>query len=180
MLQGDPLRALTTSVSFGRFLTEPLDWERWSSFSHNRILEDVKKHSRPGAVAEKKAFFEAHYKRTASLKAASSTEKENKAPATISDNIRENESNEDVCSPISGVILSKSNNVDADMESICQVDVSSPITNVVFSGYSRVDDNMPTPGFSQIGQVEGEKMSTENKNTQIKVWIRILKFIDLC
>lgn len=78
--EGDPLRALTSSISFGRFMTEPLDWEKWSSFSHNRTLEDVQKHSRPGAVAEKKAFFEAHYKKIASKKATKSPQKENKSP----------------------------------------------------------------------------------------------------
>ncbi|XP_071736422.1 protein WVD2-like 7 [Rutidosis leptorrhynchoides] len=75
--EGDPLRALTTSISFGRFMTEPLNWERWSSFSHNRILEDVKKYSIPGAVAEKKAFFEAHYKNFAAKKLP---QKENHTP----------------------------------------------------------------------------------------------------
>ncbi|CAA2968683.1 Hypothetical predicted protein [Olea europaea subsp. europaea] len=62
--QGNPLkRALTSSVSFGRFMSEQLDWEKWSTFTHNRYLEDVQKYSRPGSVAEKKAFFEAHYRR---------------------------------------------------------------------------------------------------------------------
>ncbi|EPS66228.1 hypothetical protein M569_08549, partial [Genlisea aurea] len=56
-------RALTTSVSFGRFMSESLDWEKWSSFTQNKYLEDVEKYSRPGAVAEKKAYFEAHFKR---------------------------------------------------------------------------------------------------------------------
>ncbi|KAJ0436100.1 hypothetical protein HanIR_Chr17g0900671 [Helianthus annuus] len=78
--EGDPLRALTTSVSFGRFMNEPLDWERWSSFSHNRIREDVQKHSRPGAVAEKKAFFEAYFNRFASKKSAKPPKKENRPP----------------------------------------------------------------------------------------------------
>ncbi|CAI9756347.1 unnamed protein product [Fraxinus pennsylvanica] len=62
--QGNSLkRALTSSVSFGRFMSEQLDWEKWSTFTHNRYLEDVEKYSRPGSVAEKKAFFEAHYRR---------------------------------------------------------------------------------------------------------------------
>lgn len=62
--QGNPLqRALTTSISFGRFMSESLDWEKWSAFTQNRHLEDVEKYSRPGSVAEKKAYFEAHFKR---------------------------------------------------------------------------------------------------------------------
>lgn len=55
------------SISFGRFETEPLCWERRSSFSHNRYLEEVEKCSKPGSVVEKKAYFEAHFKRKALL-----------------------------------------------------------------------------------------------------------------
>eukprot|EP00268_Persea_americana_P025698 TRINITY_DN2502_c0_g1_i4.p1 TRINITY_DN2502_c0_g1~~TRINITY_DN2502_c0_g1_i4.p1 ORF type:complete len:637 (-),score=162.62 TRINITY_DN2502_c0_g1_i4:274-2184(-) len=62
----------TGSISFGRFEEESLDWERRSAFSHNRYLEEVKKYSRPGSVTEKKAYFEAHFKRKALLHAASS------------------------------------------------------------------------------------------------------------
>ncbi|KAL0000194.1 hypothetical protein SO802_019796 [Lithocarpus litseifolius] len=51
------------SVSFGRFEKEPLSWERRSSFSHNRYLEEVEKCSKPGSVIEKKAYFEAHFKK---------------------------------------------------------------------------------------------------------------------
>ncbi|KAI3423058.1 uncharacterized protein J3R85_011350 [Psidium guajava] len=62
---GDPIRALTESVSFGRFVSESLAWEKWSAFSHNRYLEEVEKFSKPGSVAQKKAYFEAHYKKKA-------------------------------------------------------------------------------------------------------------------
>ncbi|XP_029128523.1 protein WVD2-like 7 [Cajanus cajan] len=51
------------SISFGRFENEPLSWERRSSFSHNRYLEEVEKYSKPGSVIEKKAYFEAHFKK---------------------------------------------------------------------------------------------------------------------
>lgn len=60
------------SISFGRFETEALCWERRSSFSHNRYLEEVEKYSRPGSVTEKKAYFEAHFKRKALLSQSSS------------------------------------------------------------------------------------------------------------
>ncbi|XP_021642733.2 protein WVD2-like 7 isoform X2 [Hevea brasiliensis] len=50
------------SISFGRFEREDLSWERRSSFSHNRYLEEVEKCSKPGSVIEKKAYFEAHFK----------------------------------------------------------------------------------------------------------------------
>ncbi|XP_047173705.1 protein WVD2-like 7 [Vigna umbellata] len=51
------------SISFGRFENEPLSWERRSSFSRNRYLEEVEKCSKPGSVIQKKAYFEAHFKK---------------------------------------------------------------------------------------------------------------------
>ncbi|GMP83687.1 hypothetical protein CsSME_00037513 [Camellia sinensis var. sinensis] len=60
------------SISFGRFEAESLSWERRSSFSHNRYLEEVEKYSKPGSVTEKKAYFEAHFKRKALLSQSSS------------------------------------------------------------------------------------------------------------
>ncbi|KAI9079823.1 hypothetical protein K1719_038233 [Acacia pycnantha] len=60
-LQGDSIHS--GSISFGRFENEPLSWERRSSFSHNRYLEEVEKCSKPGSVIEKKAYFEAHFKK---------------------------------------------------------------------------------------------------------------------
>ncbi|KAJ4961612.1 hypothetical protein NE237_021522 [Protea cynaroides] len=59
------------SISFGRFETEPLSWEKRSSFSHNRYLEEVEKYSTPGSVTQKKAYFEAHFKKKALLRQAS-------------------------------------------------------------------------------------------------------------
>ncbi|XP_061360807.1 protein WVD2-like 7 [Gastrolobium bilobum] len=61
--------ALQVSVSFGRFENDSLSWERWSSFSPNKYLEEVEKCATPGSVAQKKAYFEAHYKRVAARKA---------------------------------------------------------------------------------------------------------------
>ncbi|KAI8538924.1 hypothetical protein RHMOL_Rhmol09G0140900 [Rhododendron molle] len=60
------------SISFGRFEAESLSWERRSSFSHNRYLEEVEKYSKPGSVIEKKAYFEAHFRRKALLSQSSS------------------------------------------------------------------------------------------------------------
>ncbi|KAG8365965.1 hypothetical protein BUALT_Bualt17G0026800 [Buddleja alternifolia] len=81
--KGNPLqRALTTSISFGRFMSESLDWEKWSAFTHNRYLEEVEKYSKPGSVAEKKAYFEAHYKRR---RAAALLEQQNAAATDFSE-----------------------------------------------------------------------------------------------
>ncbi|KAD7116439.1 hypothetical protein E3N88_03707 [Mikania micrantha] len=148
--EGDPLRALTTSVSFGRFMTESLDWEKWSSFSHNRTREDVLKYSRPGAVAEKKAFFEAYFNKFASKKSAKPPNKENKPPnysPTIS-HTRKNHINL-VSSTISNTQEKQSPTVATDDNSnskgaestiTSNQDVSSPSINLVSSKTTNVDD----------------------------------------
>ena len=51
-------------------MSETLAWEKWSFFSQNRYLEEVQKFSKSSSVAQKKAYFEARYKRIASKKAA--------------------------------------------------------------------------------------------------------------
>ncbi|KAG8093362.1 hypothetical protein GUJ93_ZPchr0012g20674 [Zizania palustris] len=61
--KAEMMSALGESVSFGRFLAEPLEWGKWSAFEHNRYIEEATHQSRPGSVAQKKAFFEAHYAR---------------------------------------------------------------------------------------------------------------------
>ncbi|KAJ6981143.1 hypothetical protein NC653_024517 [Populus alba x Populus x berolinensis] len=63
----DPV--LQASVSFGRFENDSLSWDKWSSFSQNKYLEEVEKCATPGSVAEKRAYFEAHYKKIAARKA---------------------------------------------------------------------------------------------------------------
>ncbi|CAO2829405.1 unnamed protein product [Amaranthus hypochondriacus] len=68
--EGDPLRALGESISFGRYMSETLAWEKWSTFSHNRYLEEAEKSSKPGSVAKMKAYFEAHYKKIGAKKEA--------------------------------------------------------------------------------------------------------------
>ncbi|VFQ66527.1 unnamed protein product [Cuscuta campestris] len=67
-----PLRS--GSISFGRFENEDLCWERRSSFSHNRYIEEAEKFSKPGSVTEKKAILEAHFRRRAGLFSQSSSE----------------------------------------------------------------------------------------------------------
>ncbi|XP_061344445.1 protein WVD2-like 7 [Gastrolobium bilobum] len=60
---------LQMSISFGRFENDSLSWEKWSVFSQNKYLEEVEKCATPGSVAQKKAYFEAHYKNIAARKA---------------------------------------------------------------------------------------------------------------
>ncbi|KAE9607989.1 hypothetical protein Lalb_Chr08g0230781 [Lupinus albus] len=83
--QVDPMRVLGESISFGRFLSESMDWERWSAFTHKRYVEEAEKYSKPGSVAAKKAYFEAHYKRKAQEKAAALTEEANAQANDTSD-----------------------------------------------------------------------------------------------
>lgn len=74
--EGNPIHALGQSISFGRFLTDSVSWDKWSVSSHNRYVEEAEKFSRPGSVAQKKAFFEAHYKSIAARKAAALLEQQ--------------------------------------------------------------------------------------------------------
>uniref|UniRef100_A0A7N0ZXQ8 Protein WVD2-like 7 n=1 Tax=Kalanchoe fedtschenkoi TaxID=63787 RepID=A0A7N0ZXQ8_KALFE len=72
MAEGDsanPVRSLEVSISFGRFENDLLSWEKWSSFSQNKYLEEVEKCATPGSVKEKKAYFEARNKLIAVRKA---------------------------------------------------------------------------------------------------------------
>lgn len=73
------------SISFGRFENETLCWERRSSFTHNRYLEEVEKYSKPGSVTEKKAYFEARFRRKALLR-QSSSEGQNGTESQASEN----------------------------------------------------------------------------------------------
>ncbi|CAN4081751.1 unnamed protein product [Withania somnifera] len=75
--QGNHMRALGESISLGRLTMESLAWEKWSTFPHKRYVEEAERYAQPGSVAQKKAFFEAHYKKIASKKAAALHEQEN-------------------------------------------------------------------------------------------------------
>ncbi|PKA54577.1 hypothetical protein AXF42_Ash000412 [Apostasia shenzhenica] len=57
------------SISFGRFALEPLSWEKRSVFIHNSYQEEIEKFKAPGLVAQKKAYFEEHYKKIRAIKA---------------------------------------------------------------------------------------------------------------
>ncbi|CAN8266225.1 unnamed protein product [Cochlearia groenlandica] len=81
--EDNTIHALSQSISFGKFMTENLEWGKWSSFSHKKYVEEAEKYSRPGSVAQKKAFFEAHYKRIAEAKKAVSEEQPAVTPADV-------------------------------------------------------------------------------------------------
>ncbi|CAL5382903.1 unnamed protein product [Camellia sinensis] len=77
--EGDPYCALTTSISFRRFMLESLACEKWSCFSNNQYLEEAKKSSKPGLVAQRKAYFEALYNKNGAKKPAALLEEQNAA-----------------------------------------------------------------------------------------------------
>ncbi|KAL8471175.1 hypothetical protein ACS0TY_028750 [Phlomoides rotata] len=84
--QGNPIHILGESISFGRYTSESLSWEKWSSFSHKKYVEEAERYAQPGSVAQKKAFFEAHYKRIAAQKAAALLEQQQNAAALAAQN----------------------------------------------------------------------------------------------
>ncbi|KAI3981521.1 hypothetical protein MKX01_018187 [Papaver californicum] len=74
------------SISFGRYENDDtLSWERSSPFSHNRYLEEVEKYSSPGSVTQKKAYFEAHFKKKALLRQASGCQNGSECQTSDSD-----------------------------------------------------------------------------------------------
>jgi hypothetical protein len=56
------------SITFGRYTSDTLAWEKYSVFSHNRCQEELEKFKAPGLVAQKKAYFEEYYKKIRAMK----------------------------------------------------------------------------------------------------------------
>lgn len=118
-------------------MSEPLAWEKWSAFSHNRYLEEVEKFSKPGSVAEKKAYFEAHYKRKAAEKAAALLEVTNANASNVSESVNMYK-NCDSFSNIESVNGESHMVVDKQQENfvtnsevvVCPADMSGPNPNV--------------------------------------------------
>lgn len=106
-----------------------------SCFSNNRYLEEAEKSSKPGSVAEKKAYFEAHYKRIAAKKAGALLDQQvlasNELDLPESDNVDD--------SPDRSLVVSEPSKSD------------SPKTEIVLF----VDENVREPN------VEGNELKTE-------------------
>lgn len=96
------------SISFGRFETEPLSWERRSAFSYNNHLEEVERYSKPGSVNQRKAYFEVFFKRKGLLQ----------PPASLSQNWTE-------CQSIEGENTDNSNYMELYRESLSECDEES-------------------------------------------------------
>ncbi|KAL9437658.1 hypothetical protein AB3S75_023514 [Citrus x aurantiifolia] len=64
------------SVSFGKYATEALAWEKRSVFPHDRFQEELDKFKNPGLVAQKKAYFEEYYKKLRAIKGLQAQQQE--------------------------------------------------------------------------------------------------------
>ncbi|MED6162984.1 hypothetical protein PIB30_075663 [Stylosanthes scabra] len=147
--EGDSMRVLGESISFGRYLSESLNWERWSSFTCNRYVEEAEKYSKPGSVAAKKAYFEARYKRKAAEREAALAQEANaQASGTfISETLESN------CSDSSDIAES---NVDAIVTSDEHPEQESDDCQVVIECDSR--NNLDVgQSDSSISDVHGEE-----------------------
>ncbi|PWA84395.1 hypothetical protein CTI12_AA160060 [Artemisia annua] len=91
---GNHVHVLGESISFGRLTSESLSLENWSGVPQKRYVEEAKSFTQPGSVAQKKAFFEAHYKKIAAQKAAAAAlleqEKAEAAARQLNDDAIEN------------------------------------------------------------------------------------------
>ncbi|KAK9277472.1 hypothetical protein L1049_007016 [Liquidambar formosana] len=155
--EGNPLRALGESISFGRFMSESLAWEKWSSFSQNRYLEEVEKFSKPGSVAQKRAYFEAHYKRIAAKKAAALLEEENAA----TNNVPRPEIVDEIHNTSSMDSESAETNINAAMDE--SLEKETPNTELVLS----VDANECNSNVDKY-ELENSNASVENEEPVIK------------
>ncbi|CAK9180460.1 unnamed protein product [Ilex paraguariensis] len=155
--QGNPMPALGESISFGRFMSESLAWEKWSTFSHNRYVEEAERYAQPGSVAQKKAFFEAHYKRIAAKKAAALLEEQN----AVSNNIG---------AEIEGGVRDSTthDSQTVDLNSQVAVDeheaAKTQVTEVEFTGKADVYDSNVVLVEPENGKMEGADLVTTNED----------------
>nr|XP_015879049.2 protein WVD2-like 7 isoform X1 [Ziziphus jujuba var. spinosa] len=166
--EGNPIHALGQSISFGRFMSESLAWEKWSTFSHNRYVEEAERHSQRGLVAQKKAFFEAHYKNMAARKAAALLEQANAAAALNNAVPEEPDSGKENSTQDSQTLISNSeatihghdSNVEMGKFDSIQVEVADPANEnpVLVENTEKVEIS------SQAVDVNGRK---EEKETEL-------------
>lgn len=139
---------MEVSVSFGRFENDVLSWEKWSSFSPNKYLEEVGNLSTPGSVAQKKAYFEAHYKKIAARKAEELEQEKSMVLATTSSL---DESSNDDC-------METSSRVDAEfglsigersVENAAQGECAAPLTDLTCGNEAKDDNSDSDRGTKQ-------------------------------
>ena len=140
---------LEVSVSFGRFENDSLSWEKWSSFSPNKYLEEVGKCATPGSVAKKKDYFEEHYKKIAARKA----ELQAKEKPTESKSLNSDYRN---C----GDLVGKSNGQCSDGEDKQETNVVNEVNDIQ---YDEQNEEHEIATECQNSSVEGVKEKIDNR-----------------
>lgn len=138
-LQGNRIHILGESISFGRFTSESL------SFSHKKYVEEAERYAQPGSVAQKKAFFEAHYKRIAALKAAAAA-----AAAALSDHQNDINNNNNSENVDERILLNSHSNADVENEDE-QVKIINEHTSLAGNGVSNLE-NQDTISVSETSE----------------------------
>lgn len=160
-------------------MSESLAWEKWSSFSHNRYVEEAERYSKPGSVAQKKAFFEAHYKKLAAQKAAAAlleqanNEAQNNATGQENEGVIDNDNDTDnsQISPNYEIGVKEEQNakiLSITSESSSTVEASVTHESVKIEEAKPVMEEVPVEGNSmkvelqkQVEDVDGQKEQSE-------------------
>ncbi|KAJ6793090.1 protein WVD2-like 7 isoform X1 [Iris pallida] len=173
--QASVASALGGSVSFGRFLSESLDWGKWSSFCQKRYLEEAAKYSTPGSVAQKKAFFEARYtkkKHTAVAQPEPEAEECRDEPSEIFDENRNDGHSMELTKPLSDKkpleeICVNEQNVGGSTEKKVSPTLKSsarrstrPSPPPFLKENGRNESTTPISGKNKRGSIERKKSST--------------------
>lgn len=164
-------------------MTETLDWEKRSAFTQNRHLEEAKKLSKTGSVAQKKAYFEAHYKRIAAKKKAAALLEQEAEAANLSPtpSVRIDSCNDtpidlefakpngpDLVPAIDANIYNPS--VEAKELYASLVEEAEPIKEQV----AYIENPIQVELLKQREIIENSKKMTEEEKAPIKVKVRVL------
>ncbi|KAL0447097.1 UNVERIFIED_CONTAM: hypothetical protein Slati_1837600 [Sesamum latifolium] len=162
---------LDVSVSFGRFENDALCWEKWSWFSPNKYLEEVGNLSTPGSVAQKKAYFEAHYKKIAARKAEELEQEKSMNLATPSlVELR----NEDRVENTSGIDTEFGlSNGERLVEEVAQEACSADLHNVTFA--EAKDDNFESVEKNECAAIAVECGSSVVEEAEHELNVNIVK-----
>ncbi|KAH6763181.1 hypothetical protein C2S52_020614 [Perilla frutescens var. hirtella] len=153
---------LDVSVSFGRFENDVLSWEKWSSFSPNKYLEEVGNLSTPGSVAQKKAYFEAHYKKIAARKAEELEQEKWMNPATSS---LDESSNGDCVENFCGVDAEFSLlNGERLVEEAAEEEYAAPLSDATCGDEAKLENFDSTKGTRQESTTNGFVDGTGEKD----------------
>ncbi|KAG4935922.1 hypothetical protein AAZX31_18G121400 [Glycine max] len=149
--------ALQVSVSFGRFENDSLSWEKWSAFSPNKYLEEVEKCATPGSVAQKKAYFEAHYKNVAARKAELLAQ----AKQTEKDSPRSQHQNGEDLSCNTCWTDAECDDTQGSREGVKVKQETNSIGEIVRTDESNLEEDVAVSRDYQGSSVEGEKENEE-------------------